>query len=72
MDIIGGMMSAGFMFVSYDKMQNRNRFPRFDNIVKEVCESAAVCIQPLILALIGSLACIVIIMQVVTINPLAN
>lgn len=63
-DILGEMMSAGFMFVSYDQTHNRSHLPGFETIMKAVCRDSAVCVQPLILALIGSLNCIVVIVQV--------
>ena len=57
LDIVGEMMSAGFMFVSYDQLQHQ---PHFDEFLGKLCNPAnqpTTCANLGILALMVSLLC---------------
>ena len=64
LDTVAEMGAAAFIFVGHDKTHNRNKYHNFDLLVTSMCQKSSVCIQPVALALIGSLICIAIIAQV--------
>ena len=64
------MATAAFIFLSHDKVKNRNKYKDFDLIVQKLCNDANFCVNPMMLVLTGSFLCIAIIFQVISISSL--
>ncbi len=59
-------VTAAFIFVSHDKVRNRNKYREFDQTIRQLCDIANFCINPMMLVLTGSFLCAAVILQVIS------
>lgn len=58
------MATAGFIFVAHDKMLNRNSHRHFEQTMDDLCHAASVCVNPMMLVMVGSFLIASVLLQV--------
>jgi len=62
--MLAEMATAGFIFVAHDKIMNRNHYQDFDELIRNLCEIASVCVNPMMLVMVGSFLIASVVLQV--------